>query len=34
MFRVGLQVYTGGSQQLSFYQNTEQKVGLGLWYDY
>ena len=34
MFRVGLQYYDGGNQQFSFYQNSEQKVGLGLWYDY
>lgn len=34
MFRVGIQYYTGGNQQFEFYQNNEEKVGLGLWYDY
>lgn len=34
MFRVGLQYYDGGNQQFEFFKNNEQKVGLGLWYDY
>lgn len=34
MFRVGLQYYDGGNQQFEFFQDNEQKLGLGLWYDY
>lgn len=34
MFRVGLQYYDGGNQQFEFYNVSEQKLGLGLWYDY
>ena len=34
MFRVGLQYYDGGNQQFEFYKNNEQKLGLGLWYDF
>jgi hypothetical protein len=34
MFRVGVQYYDGGNQQFEFYKTSEQKVGLGLWYDY
>jgi hypothetical protein len=34
MFRVGLQYYDGGNQQFEFFKRSEQKLGLGLWYDY
>jgi hypothetical protein len=34
MFRVGLQYYTGNSQQYEFYKQYSQTLGLGLWYDY
>ena len=34
MFRVGVEYYNGKSDQYSFYNISEQKVGFGIWYDY
>ena len=34
MFRVGMQYYTGKSDQYEFFNQFEDKLGLGLWYDY
>ncbi|MHC2069779.1 DUF1207 domain-containing protein [Bremerella sp. T1] len=32
--RTGLHYYNGGSPQFSFYQESEQQIGWGIWYDY
>lgn len=32
--RTGLHYYNGGSPQYSFYRESEQQIGWGLWYDY
>ena len=32
--RIGLQYYNGNEEQFEFYSVSEQKVGLGLWYDF
>lgn len=32
--RTGLHYYNGGSSQFSFYQENEQQIGWGLWYDF
>ncbi|WP_437191568.1 DUF1207 domain-containing protein [Planctomicrobium sp. SH527] len=32
--RTGLHYYNGGSPQFSFYRQSEQQIGWGLWYDY
>ncbi|MEN6367785.1 MAG: DUF1207 domain-containing protein [Thermoguttaceae bacterium] len=34
LFRVGVQYFTGKSDQYQFYQRNEEKVGFGIWYDY
>lgn len=34
MFRIGGHYYNGASSQYSFYQNHEQQIGLGVWYDF
>ena len=34
MFRLGVEYYNGKSDQYSFYDRSEQKVGFGIWYDY
>lgn len=34
LLRTGLHYFNGGSSQFSFYQEHEQQLGLGLWYDY
>jgi hypothetical protein len=34
LLRFGLQYHNGQSPQFSFYQRSEQAVGLGLWYDF
>ena len=34
IFRVGVEYYNGKSDQFSFFDESEQKVGFGLWYDY
>lgn len=34
LFRMGMQYYTGKSDQYEFFNQFEDKVGLGLWYDY
>lgn len=34
MFRLGMQYYTGKSDQGEFYNQFEDKLGLGIWYDY
>lgn len=34
LFRMGMQYYTGKSDQYEFFRRNENKVGLGLWYDY
>jgi len=34
LFRLGLQYYTGNSDQYETFRRYEEKVGLGLWYDY
>lgn len=32
--RTGLHYYNGGSPQYSFYQESEQQLGWGIWYDF
>jgi hypothetical protein len=34
LFRMGMQYFTGKSDQFEFYRRREDKLGLGLWYDY
>lgn len=34
LFRTGLYYYNGGSPQWSFYRDTEQAAGYGIWYDF
>ncbi len=34
MFRTGVEYFNGKSDQFSFFNQSEQKVGFGLWYDY
>lgn len=34
ILRTGLYYYNGGSPQFSFYANSEQSIGWGLWYDF
>ena len=34
LFRMGMQYYAGKSDQYEFFDQFEDKVGLGLWYDY
>jgi hypothetical protein len=34
LFRVGAQFFTGKSEQLQFLEQNEEKVGVGIWYDY
>lgn len=34
MFRTGVEYYNGKSDQFSFFDESEQKVGFGMWYDY
>jgi hypothetical protein len=34
LFRAGMQYYTGKSDQYEFFRRNEDKIGLGLWYDY
>jgi hypothetical protein len=34
LFRIGMQYYNGKSDQYAFYYTSENKLGLGLWYDY
>jgi len=34
LFRLGFEYFNGKSDQFSFYDDYESKVGLGLWYDY
>ncbi len=34
LFRVGLQYLNGMSPQLQFYKQSEQQIGLGMWYDF
>ena len=34
MFRMGVEYFNGKSDQFSFFDDSEQKVGFGLWYDY
>ena len=34
ILRTGLYYYNGGSSQFSFYDQQEQQIGMGLWYDY
>jgi len=34
MFRTGVEYYNGKSNQYSFFNRSEQKVGYGIWYDY
>ncbi|NUQ63158.1 MAG: DUF1207 domain-containing protein [Pirellulales bacterium] len=34
LFRAGMQYYTGKSDQYEFYDQFEDKIGFGLWYDY
>jgi hypothetical protein len=34
LFRTGLHYYNGGSNQFSFYNQFEQQIGAGVWYDY
>ena len=32
--RIGLQYYNGKSEQFEFYNQNENKVCIGIWYDY
>lgn len=34
MFRMGFEYFNGKSDQFSFYDDSESKVGIGIWYDY
>ncbi len=34
IFRVGFEYYHGKSEQFEFFRETEEKVGVGLWYDF
>ena len=34
LFRMGLQYFTGKSEQFEFYTQTENKIGFGIWYDF
>ncbi|MEM9660200.1 MAG: DUF1207 domain-containing protein, partial [Planctomycetota bacterium] len=34
MFRLGVEYYNGKNEQFSFFDDSEQKVGFGIWYDY
>lgn len=34
LLRTGLHYFNGGSSEFSFYQEHEQQIGFGLWYDY
>ncbi|MBX3434851.1 MAG: DUF1207 domain-containing protein [Pirellulales bacterium] len=34
LFRLGLQYYTGKNEQFSLYDDSEQKAGFGIWYDF
>jgi hypothetical protein len=34
IFRVGVEYYNGKNDQFSFFDDSEQKVGFGIWYDY
>ena len=34
MFRVGLQYYNGKNEQFSLFNDSEQKFGFGIWYDF
>lgn len=34
LFRMGVQYFAGKSDQYQFYQRNEEKVGVGIWYDY
>lgn len=34
LFRVGMQYYTGHSDQYEVFRRYEEKVGLGVWYDF
>ena len=34
LMRVGVMYYNGASPQYEFYQQFEQQIGLGLWYDF
>jgi len=34
MFRTGVEYYNGKNDQFSFFNDSEQKVGFGVWYDY
>jgi hypothetical protein len=34
LFRIGLHYYNGESPQFSFFDNFEQQIGFGIWYDY
>ena len=34
LFRAGLQYFSGKSDQYEFFKQYEEKIGLGLWYDF
>lgn len=34
LFRLGMHYYAGGSEQFEFFRQYEDKLGLGIWYDY
>ena len=34
LFRLGVQYFTGPSDQYQFFCRNENKVGIGLWYDF
>ena len=34
LFRAGVQYFSGKSDQYQFFKQYEEKIGLGLWYDF
>ncbi|NLX99968.1 MAG: DUF1207 domain-containing protein [Rhodopirellula sp.] len=34
LFRVGVQYFTGKSDQFQFFRRNEEKIGIAMWYDY
>jgi hypothetical protein len=34
LFRVGVEYYNGKDDQFSFYQDSVEKIGVGMWYDF
>jgi hypothetical protein len=34
LFRLGVEYYNGKDDQFSYFNESVEKIGLGLWYDY